>query len=345
MKKNQLIALLLCILLSLSTQQALAASGDEEAFTESSLLQAGQEDVRFAGSINGGDTMIGDTLYRLSGNHGQIFTWSPGDKTVGTFCSLPEYTGIMNASLPDLDSIVTNLVPMNGELWALNVVEGRGDVRVGKISKESGVTWQEQRIDSTPINGIGMLSHIFTDNGKIYALANLGWRDVRNSASEVVIVELSIDTGKSRLIDVGNADSIAPYKPGNVLLLHGGMTVSPTLSVLELSTGNIAKLPLTIPEKALSVVTQSEPDPLAGIVPMEDTVYSEISGLAYDSTSDAVYFVSHGQLWKSQSGSDFSSVAQLPEDSLPQYIQAWVLPDGRYGAIICGAFFVRGTDF
>lgn len=316
-----------------------AAPGDEEAFTTAFLDGAGQRAIRRNGWM--AYAFSNDTYYLESGD-GTIYSWKPGDKAATVSYQLAAISRLTSEQLTKehieaSKERATHLVPIDDELWALNLFSASEYMKIGKITEE-GVAWEPLHFDISMIKDWTDLWHPFVENGKLYAHYDLSWQN-DHDRSEMVILEFDLSNGQCKAIDTQHADFFAPYKPGYVLLLHGGMTASPSLSVMELATGEMERLPLEIPPQATA------PQPATGGPWMEDINMRvpRIGGLAYDPASDSIYFYIPSVVWKSQAGGPFEPIATLPTNYIAMDAQAWILSDGRYGIQNGGEFYVRAT--
>ncbi len=316
-----------------------AAPGDEEAFTTAFLDAAGQRAIR----RNGWSAFaFFDDTYYLKNGDGTIYSWKPGDKAATARYQLaarPVMTseGLTKENSEAMKEVATHLVPIDGELWALNLFSESEPMKIGKIT-DQGVAWESLPFDISIMKDWTDLWHPFVENGKMYAHYDLSWQN-ENDKSEMVILEFDLSNGQCRAIDTQHADFFAPYKPGYVLLLHGGMTASPTLSVMELATGKMERLPLEIPQEATAT------NPTTG-GPWMDDIYMmgpRIGGLAYDPNADAIYFYIPSVIWESKASDPFEPIATLPTNYITMDAQAWILSDGRYGIQNGGEFYVRAT--
>jgi len=278
---------------------------------------------------------LDDVFYGYLGN--AIYTWKPSDALPTKFCTIPtvpdwkeEWRGkaLKDISAEDqtaLSSAVEYIAEGDGALWGYNTLSGK----IGKISQQ-GISWAAQTIDTSCLfqDGSFMLSVVpiqsFVDNGKLYVFGDDN-EYIVSVSDPMALLSFDMSNGESNVLKTNTAINCCRYKPGYFLLLRRGDSSSMILSTLNMKTGTIEDLSLTVPF----------PD-------YTDEGLESVGGVAYDSKSDQVFFSMKSQVWKSTGGEPFQSVNKLPMDT-DYRMRAWVLQDGRY-ALLSRSLWIRDVE-
>lgn len=316
---TKIIALLIAIMLSLTALTPALA----------------QEDGIF-------DTDIGWTVYQNKTFYavakGNVYAWAPDDSALRLYCTLPvppmweeSWCSMTLDELPtdaqnELTAAVDMIAAGDGALWGYNLISGK----VGKIN-EQGITWETQTIDTSCLfRKDSIMNYVtpifsFVEDGKLYIFGDNS-HQVEPLDDTKALLCFDLASGRCTTIDTKGARTLCHYKQGSLLLLRRNTSSSMTLSVLDLTTGEMNDLPQ--------------------IVPYGDRSYEgleSVGGLAYDAAKDQIYFTMQKQIWRSKDDNSFESVAKLPFDSYLGF-PAWILPDGRYAITMYCNLYLRNID-
>lgn len=258
-----------------------------------------------------------------------IYIWKEGDLQPVQYCILPQppkwnvaWRSTPLQQLPSeeraqLEQSVDYIAGGDGALWGYNLISGK----IGKIN-ENGIIWNDQPLNTTTHffkNGMVALYFIpiqsFVDDGYLYMFGDND--GIKELGSAKPLLRFDLGSGEYTVMDSKQARNICAYKPGSVLLAQKGDSKSMTLSVMNLKTGDIEALPLTIPF----------PD-------RSDAYLSCIGGLAYNAKGDDIYFV-FGEtpfacdVWQSKGGQPFRAVMRLDAHAHSNVL-AWTMLHGQY---------------
>lgn len=300
-----LASLLMLLLCALMTQ---AAEGD---------LDLSLQDRNATGMA-----VIGDTVFLHNSRSGSLHHLVPGQTESSLLFTLPalpdinEYPLVM-ADLKEEDralaqNAVMDIVSDGKRLIALNYYAGR----IGTITKEGALTWQEKPFDTSGLfEGERLrlqLGEPFYQDGCVYVPYNT--MDMDAEFDQQALVKIDLDTLKSQTLRPENVQAFAPYQQGSLLAQQAvkkDMGTVWQLGVLDLNTLKISPLPLPMPE--------AEP------------YVNSPAGIAYDRENDAVYYAFANRLMRSQGMEGFVLKAVLPfHFTGVDQTHALLLKDGRY---------------
>lgn len=326
------IGIIICIMAAFS-MPALAMSGDEEVFGPAFCETLNPEPGNPFGLRE--LAYLDDVFYGYLGE--SIYTWQPGDAQPAQYCSMPSipawkeewrsksFNDLSTDDQTALTGAVDYIAAGDGALWGYNTLSGR----IGKIT-EQGVTWASQPMDTSCLfqEGSIMLGVVpiqsFVEDGKLYIFGD-NVKHIKPVNEPMVLLRFDMSSGEYDVLETKATINCCRYKPGSFLLLRRGDSSSMILSTMDIASGTIDDLPLK--------------------VPFPDRTYEgleSVGGLAYDLKNDQIFFSMKSQVWSSQGGKPFESVAKLPMETYYR-MPAWVLPDGRY-ALFAVNLFVRQVN-
>ena len=327
------LGLVLCIAVVFSGS-AIALSGDEEVFGDAFCEPLNPKPGTPFGV--GQVAVLNDVFYGYLGD--TIYAWKPGDAQPKRYSSplpaVPEWKEEwrdqpLKALYTDDQTALTGAVEYiaagDGALWGYNTLSGR----YGQIT-EQGITWAAQTLDTAGLfQGDTIMLNVvpnqsFVSDGKLYIFGDYS-NPTATYSDNMILVRFDLSNGKLDILETKTAVGCCLYKPGFFLLVRRGDSSSMILSTLDMATGALEDLPLTVPF----------PD-------RTREGLESVGGLTYDPTNDRILFSMDSQVWASEGGKPFASVAKLPMESCYS-MPAWVLPDGRYAILSC-SLLILGVD-
>lgn len=278
--------------------------------------------------------VIGNTLYRLMGN-GDIYQYDVTSGEYSLYCTVPtppEGTGAETtySSLSDklktaLEKSVYRLFVREGELYGYSSVSGA----IGKID-EKGISWLDVRLD----NAIqreqdsawpNPLQYFFAEGNTLYAYYDRALNEYGEQPCNGVMLAFNLDTGKYTMTDLPDTYMMCPYQTGYALLIRGNSKKGAYLSSLDLSTGAIVDLDISVPFQLDAEAFE------------DSWMYLEqVGGLAYDASNKRIYLAVPNALYTANDGQELA----------PCEIQGdiWDSLSGRAAFILeNGAFFLNST--
>ena len=208
---------------------------------------------------------------------------------------------------------VTDLIGMDGELYAFNALSGR----LGLIDEE-GVHWNETTLDTAPAlkPGAGYPSCHFCPTivgDKLYMLCDLVLM-MGGSGYQPALVSCNLDGSDCQGSAYPGLISLCRYDDAHLLLL-----TATGLELYDTATAQATPLPLTLPAS----------------VPQSGDfwdVHGALGGLAYDTARDIIFLATPSTLYKSIAGGEFIACETDLEWELALQLlhPAAVLDDGAY---------------
>lgn len=327
MKLRRTSVLLMALMLVLAgIHGAHAAPGDATVMTPEQL-----HDVDIALPYPQQIVLLEGTFFALGQD--AVYSWQPGMEQPTLFCSLPKtpegYLGTYEDAKPELQAqlaqVVSGIAAGDGKLWAYNVYTGScGAVNV------DGVQWSSVTLDMQDMFYEDSDAHFyprtlcgaFIQEGVLYGTreAHDGgeWTDDR------VLMRWDIATGVLTQTKLATGHIVCAYKQGQLLTFGTAWD-----SALDSYNGVFASLDL--------VSGLETPLPPAPSSP------GYMGGIAYDAASDSIYYSFQGQVWQSQAGAPFSSVAYLATGHVDEFSPAWLL-DGSLYAVWNDGLNIRNVD-
>jgi hypothetical protein len=260
--------------------------------------------------------LAGNAFYVLYCNEQTILRWQPGDTQATVFSQLPQvkgegpYAERPQAERAQLDEAAHLLFEAGGKPHAFNLFTGL----TGEVTPE-GVRWGEVKLDlGGALAGSDIFYQITTAfaQGDRLVLSADGYAE-QTMADQQDVTVFDLQSGKALRPKLALVKDIAPYKPGQALLLRQ-VEVSGTklnqLSTLSLTDGSVQDLPLSLPASGLK----------------------QVGGLAWDSERDIIYLADENRVYLSRAGGPLTAGTILPSEYF-RAGRAQVLPDGRYALL------------
>lgn len=277
---------------------------------------------------------IRNTLYRLMVN-GDIYQYDVASGEYSLYCTVPtppEGTGAETtySSLSDklktaLEKSVYQLFVREGELYGYSSVSGA----IGKID-EKGISWLDVRLDNA-IQSVqdsawpNPLQYFFSKGNTLYAYYDRALNEYGEQPCNGVMLAFNLDTGRCTTTDLPDTYMMCPYQTGYALLLCGNSKKGAYLSSLDLSTGTIVDLDISVPFQLDAEAFE------------DSWMYLEqVGGLAYDVSNKQIYLAVPNALYTANDGQELA----------PCEIQGeiWESLSGRSGFILeNGAYFLNST--
>ena len=275
--------------------------------------------------LGGNSTVLMDsTLYTLTSDRDgkrSLMAYTLGDAGPRAICQLPPqpehipqedpYEDYPQETRDALENLVDAIFVNKGQLHAINHRTGR----IGTLD-EQGVHWGDFKIDNSAYFGAGNLrvyaGGFAQDNSYIATLTDY---DMETDLESITLFLSDLSTGATRMIKTDKAVSVAPYRPGSLLLLRAvpeGTGLIWQLAELDLATEAISPLPMALPK----VNTEGE---------------NALGAFGYDPQLDAYYYATPNKLFMSKAKGPFQPTAILALDHIaPGQSRGIPLPDSHY---------------
>lgn len=306
--------LFLALLVICFTPAFAASDGDEDIFTQDYMRLSGLADQgAVASQVVDWD---GDTCYAYLSDM-SVCTYRTG---VGLekLCTLPPapealyltYESLSAEALDMLKNTVTYVAAYDGALYGYNVFSGK----FGRIDAQ-GIHWGDVLLDMDCLNPLGnffpdRVARSFVTDRHLYTFVSLAEMD----ADRYAFYGFDLATGDSISYSIENSVGVC-RESGETFLFLCRLEDTYALRRLDTLLGEITDLEI----------------PMKGF-PSSATV----GGLAYDAQKDAICVTLNGQVFRSEGGEAFFSIAYMPADALMAETPGWILPDGRYALWLNG---------
>ncbi len=310
MKRCLLLLLCLCLLPVMGVAEAVVA------FTPEMVPQELPRPALWSYQSPSQVILAGDVFCALYRNEQTVLRWQPGDAQAAVYCQLPKaegegpYAERPQAQRAQLDENAHLLFTRGDKPYAVNLYTGL----TGEVTPQ-GVRWGEVKLDlGGAMAGPDILYQITTAfaQGDVLVLSADGYAE-QTMADQQDVTIFDLQSGKALSPKLALVKDLAPYKPGQALLLRevevAGNKVN-QLSTLNLADGSVQDLPITLPASGLK----------------------QVGGLAWDGERDIIYLADANRVYLSRAGGGLTAGTILQSEYL-RAGRALVLPDGRYALL------------